>query len=76
MKYKLYYRESNLNIDYFIKENFGLTFKEKSSTWSIRSMETLLLDEQQALILKLSFPFVILFKEHERYVYIDLDDNT
>ena len=75
MKYKLYYRESSLDIDKFVKENFNLVFREKSPFWPIKSMETLLLDEEQALVLKLSFPFVILFKEHEKYGYTDSDDN-
>lgn len=68
MKYKLYYRESNLDIDSFVKHQFKIEFTERSEVWSIKSMDYLLLDDEQALVLKLTFPFVILFQEHERYV--------
>lgn len=75
MKYKLYYRESNLDIDAFVKHQFKTEFTERSTLWSVKCMEYLLLDNEQALVLKLTFPHVILFQEHQRYVAQPFDPN-
>lgn len=67
--YKLYFRESNAEVDKFVSDTFKLEFPKISTDWSAKSMENILLDEQQAIILRLTYPFVRLFKEHERYTF-------
>lgn len=63
MKYKLLFLESSYNSDRFVALTFGLSFESQVGT--NYDQRYLILDEEQALILKIMFPAVRIFPVEE-----------